>query len=42
MATKAATLTHLRRRFAVEFASTLVALVLIAAVKVGLLTLVPW
>jgi hypothetical protein len=37
---KARTLILLKRRFAAEFASTLVALALIALVKIGLLNLV--
>jgi hypothetical protein len=42
MTGKQAAFTTLRRGFAREFTSTLVALGLIAAVKVGLITLIPW
>ncbi len=42
MKIEAPTLAVLRRGFAREFVSTLIALALIAAVKIGLISLIPW
>lgn len=42
MTIKQANLAAIRRNFAREFNSTLIALGLIAAVKIGLITLIPW
>lgn len=42
MKTNVSTIAALRRGFAREFVSTLIALALIAAVKVGLISLIPW